>query len=156
MEAIRNANTFACGTDFDYYQTHDAFTKIMNEESSEVMRSINNILKIYDIHDNIKNRGLEEKTELIVEANDVILENVANNIDEMNGNLFVFLLDSYLTQIVGIKKNPQEAVVLQEVSVQLPVNGSWNRIARASFSVASVSTIVSSLDNFETSILIDL
>lgn len=58
----------------------------MNETSDEVMRSINSILKKYDICDNIRNRGLDEKTELIVEANDVILENVANNIDEMNGN----------------------------------------------------------------------
>lgn len=86
MEGIRNANAFASGTDFDYYHTHESFTKIMNEESSDVMRSINSILKKYDISDNIRNRGLEEKTELIVEANDVILESVANNIDEMNGN----------------------------------------------------------------------
>lgn len=87
MEAIRNANAFVCGSDYDYYQTHESFTRIINEESNDVMCSINNILRMYDIHDNMKNRGLEEKTELIVEANDVILENVANNIDEMNGNI---------------------------------------------------------------------
>lgn len=85
MEGIRTANAFASGTDFDYYHTHQSFTRIVNEESNDVMRSINTILKKYDIHDNLKNRGLEEKTELIVEANDTILENVANNIDEMNG-----------------------------------------------------------------------
>lgn len=85
MEGIRNANSFVSGSDFDYYQAHKSFAKIVNAEGSDVMRSINNILRKYEIHDNIKNRGLEEKTELIVEANDVILENVANNIDEMNG-----------------------------------------------------------------------
>lgn len=42
----------------------------------------------------------------------------------------------------GIKKNPQEAVLLQEVSVQLPVNGSWNRLTKTSFSVGSVSSTV--------------
>lgn len=85
IQGIRNANTFLIGTDFGYYETHQSFTNIMNEESNAVMRSINSILKKYDIHDNIKNRGLEEKTELIVEANDTILEQAANNIDEMNG-----------------------------------------------------------------------
>lgn len=90
MEATRNANAFPSGSDFDYYQTHESFNKITNEEGKDVMCSINNILRLYDIQDNIKSRGLEEKIELIVEANDAILENVANNIDEMNGNEFTF------------------------------------------------------------------
>lgn len=87
MEGIRNANSLPSDYDYDFYQTHQSFAKIMNKEGNDVLSSINNILRKYEISDNIKNRGLEEKTELIVEANDVILENVANNIDEMMGIL---------------------------------------------------------------------
>lgn len=108
------------------------------------MRSINSILKLYGVQGNVKSRGLEEKTELIVEANDVILENAAGNIDEMNGLCLVYMQESELNVMnyVGIKKNPQEPVVMQAVSVQLPVNGSWNRINPASFSVTSMASVV--------------
>lgn len=59
----------------------------------------------------------------------------------------MFLFNRLIDLFVGIKKNPQEAVVLQEVSVQLPVNGSWNRITKAKFSVASVGSAVSVFRN---------
>lgn len=127
MEAIKNSNALPSGADWGFYAAHESFNKIMNDEGNNIMRSINTILRYYDVSGNIRNRGLEEKAELIVEANDVILENVANNIDEMN----------------GIKRNPVEPVLMQAVSVQLPVNGSWNRINRATFSVSSVNSAVS-------------
>lgn len=82
---------------------------------------MNNIMRQYDMRENIKSRGLEEKTELLIEANDNILERVADNLDIMN----------------GIKKNGIEPVVLQAISAELPVNGSWNRTIKAKFSITA-------------------
>lgn len=60
-------------------------------------------------------RDLDEKIELVIEANDVILERVANNLDEL----------------AGIRKNPQLPVEIQTVSAELPISGSWNKINSA-------------------------
>lgn len=98
----------------------------MNEESQRVLQLMNNVLRHYDVEGNIKNRSLDEKTELLVDANDTILEKVANGIDEMN----------------GIKKDVVEPVIIQTVSAQLPINGSWNAINRATFYVGSSIKVI--------------
>lgn len=127
MEATKHANALPAGGDWNFYNAYESFSRLMNNEGNEIMNSVNNILRKYEVDGNIKNRSIEEQTELIVEANDVILENVANNIDEMN----------------GIKKTSLEPVVMQTVSAQLPINGSWNSINRATFSVTSSNSVVS-------------
>lgn len=121
MEAIRYSNSLPSGSDWNFYKAHDSFNKIINEDSNNLLTNINVLLRTNSLEASIKNRGSEEKTELMIEANDVILERVANNIDEMN----------------GIRKTVNEPVVIQTVSAQLPINGSWNRIGSATFSVSS-------------------
>lgn len=66
-------------------------------------------------------RDLEEKIELIIEANDIILERVANNLDEVN----------------GISKNPPLAVEMQTVTADMPVSGSWNKMNNTKITVQS-------------------
>ncbi|KAJ8954382.1 hypothetical protein NQ318_011055 [Aromia moschata] len=128
MEAIRNANALPSRRDWDFYGTHESFNTIITTESNKILKQINSILRSNDIEGNIRNRILEEKTELMIEANDMILEKAANNIDEMN----------------GIRKTVVEPVVIQTVCAQLPVNGSWNRVNNATFSVSSSITSESS------------
>lgn len=103
---------------WNYYKVHDSFNNIMNNEAEKILRLMNDILRTQHIDINIRNRDIEEKSEMLVEANDDILEKVANGIDELN----------------GIKKNTQDAIEIQAVSAKLPINGSWNR---ATFSVSS-------------------
>lgn len=121
MEAIKNSNSLPNGKDWNFYNTFDSFTKIMNEEGTAILKQLNCILRNNNIDGNVFNRSLVEKTELMIEANDVILDRVANNIDEIN----------------GIRKIPVEPVLIQTVSAQLPINGSWNRVNNATFSVSS-------------------
>lgn len=124
MEAIKNSNSLPNGKDYNFYNTYDSFTNIMNEEGNTILKQINYILRNNHVEGNICNRVLEEKTELMIEANDVILDRVANNIDEIN----------------GIRKIPVEPVIIQTVSAQIPINGSWNRVNNATFSVSSSIT----------------
>nr|CAI5816921.1 unnamed protein product [Callosobruchus analis] len=119
--AIKQCGTLPSGSDWNYYNAHDSFKTIMANESSKLLSNINTILSKNNVGGNIKNRGLEEKTELMIDANDTMLERVADNIDEMN----------------GIKKKSNEPVVIQTVSAQLPVNGSWNRANNPTFSVSA-------------------
>lgn len=130
MEAIRSSNALPSGRDYNYYNTNEVFTKIMNEDGNSIIKLMNTILRHYETDGNIRNRSLDEKTELVVEANDNILERVAINIDEIN----------------GIRKTTNDPIELQTVSAELPrVNGSWNRISNLSVSVGTSITEVSVL-----------
>ncbi|XP_044268640.1 exosome component 10 [Tribolium madens] len=111
MEAIKHSNALPSGRDWDFYTISDSFKEMMKNEGNNVLRLMNQIMRFNDLDSNLRNRVLDEKIELVIEANDVILEKVANNIDEMN----------------GIRKSVVAPVVLQTVSAELPVNGSWNR-----------------------------
>lgn len=124
VEATRNSNSLPQDRDWDFYNTHQSFRNLMSKQGDDILHLINDILKEQSVHGNIKNRDLQEKIELIVEANDTILERVANNLDEL----------------AGIKKNPELPVEIQTVSAQLPVNGSWNKLNNATFTVSSKLT----------------
>lgn len=96
----------------------------MNEEGIKILGLINTIMRKYGKDENIKHRSIEEKIDLIIDTNDSILENVANHIDEIN----------------GIRKVTNEPIEIQMVTAQLPIiNGSWNKINKATFSVNSPS-----------------
>lgn len=95
----------------------------MNEQGDKVLQLMNCIMRKHGVEENIRHRDLEEKVELVIEANDAILEQVGINIDEIN----------------GIKRIPDEPILMQKVRADLPINGSWNRINKASFSINSVA-----------------
>lgn len=128
MEAIRNSNALPSGRDYNYYNTNEVFASIINQDGNNITKLMNTILRHYETDGNIRNRSLDEKTELIVEANDNILERVAINIDEMN----------------GIRKTTNDPIEIQTVSAELPrVNGSWNRINNLTVTVGTSITEVS-------------
>lgn len=115
MEAIKASNALPSDKDYDFYKVHESFQQIMHSQGDSVMGLMNTLLRKQGISHNFRTRGLEEKLELLVEANDVILERVANDIDEMN----------------GIRKNiaplVANGVELQAVTAHMPISGSWNR-----------------------------
>lgn len=121
MDAIRNSNALPTGRDYDFYRTHDAFKTILSKEGDKIQTMINSILRKNDIEGNIRNRIVADATELIIEANDNMLEKVAGNIDEMN----------------GIRNVSNKPVEMQAVSVELPTNGAWNRAENAKLSISS-------------------
>lgn len=120
MEGIKHANSLPSDRDWSFYTTFESFTNVMKEQSDKILTDITSVLKKNEVGANIRNQTLDKRTEILVDANDLILERVANNIDEMN----------------GIKKSLKQPVVLQTVTAQLPaeVNGSWNRSLNISVS----------------------
>lgn len=138
MEATKTSNALPADRNWDFYKVHDSFNKIMNSEGDRILRLMNSILHVQNVSTNIRNKDIEEKMEILIEANDDILEKVASGIDEMN----------------GIKRNVPEAIEMQAVSAHLPVNGSWNQLSKAKFSVTSpIDTMVCNVfivqENFE-------
>lgn len=97
--------------DYDYYNTHESFSRELNSDSDRILHLINRVLNANEIAGNIKSAPIACKEELIGEANDVILDRAVGAIDEMN----------------GLKSLPA-APVIQTVSANISVNGSWNRV----------------------------
>lgn len=129
MEGIKCANALPAGRDWGFYSTFESFNSVLKEETNLLLEDMMLVLKKNEVGVNMRNQTTDKKTELMIDSNDIMLEKVANNIDEMN----------------GIRKTYSEAVVLQTVSAQLPVNinGSWNRSSNATFSVSSsIATLV--------------
>ncbi|KAK5646684.1 hypothetical protein RI129_005148 [Pyrocoelia pectoralis] len=121
LEATKSSNALPSLREWDFYKTYDSFNKILNNEGDRLLRLTNTVLHNQEQNVNIRNRDMDEKMEMLIEANDNILEKVALCIDELN----------------GIKKSNQGNVQIQAVSAQLPVNGSWNQLNKATFSVSS-------------------
>lgn len=121
MDATKNSNALPAENDWNFYNVNPTFRKLMNEQGDKVLRLMNCIMRKHGVEENIRHRDLEEKVELVIDANDTILEQVAINVDEIN----------------GIKRIPEEPILIQTVSAELPINGSWNRINKAVFSVNS-------------------
>ncbi|KAK9737322.1 3prime-5prime exonuclease [Popillia japonica] len=124
---IRHSNALPVDTDWNFYKLNESFNKITGNEGERLSKLINSILRKYDIDDNVNSRkSIKDKIELIVEANDSILEKISDNIDEIN----------------GIKKKNLQPVQFQTVTAELPtISGSWNRINRATFSVTSLGNL---------------
>ncbi|XP_030758345.1 exosome component 10 [Sitophilus oryzae] len=126
MDGIKQANSLPAGRDWNFYTTFNSFKSVINKEANQIIDNIDSILHKNEAGGTMRNLNLEAKTERLIDANDIILERVANSIDEMN----------------GIRNVEIDPVKLQTVSVEVPVNinGSWNRNSNPTFSVGSYTT----------------
>ncbi|GJQ87053.1 Rrp6 [Trypoxylus dichotomus] len=120
--AIKLSNALPIDSDWNFYKLNESFCRITNNEGERLSKLINSILRRYDIDESVNIRkSFKDKIELIIEANDTILEKVNDNLDELN----------------GIKKRNIQPVEFQTVTAELPaISGSWNRINKATFSVS--------------------
>ncbi|KAJ9594200.1 hypothetical protein L9F63_014360 [Diploptera punctata] len=112
MQGTRNSNNLPTGKNWDYYTSFPVFKKIMDAEGKRVLELISMLLLHQGMKGNIVRREFEEKFDLIIDANDSILERVGCNLDEMS----------------GIKRNPEPVLVEAVGSCTRPVSGSWNKI----------------------------
>lgn len=121
MEATKLANRLPSGHKWDIYTSYPSFQRLMDGEANQMMQILSMILRHQGIGANVLRRDVEEKFDLVVEANDAILERVGLNLDEM----------------AGIRRNPEP--VLLEAAVTRPVNAPWNSTAATQASPAAAA-----------------
>uniref|UniRef100_A0A1B6DM44 HRDC domain-containing protein n=1 Tax=Clastoptera arizonana TaxID=38151 RepID=A0A1B6DM44_9HEMI len=109
MGAIIASNKLPKGDQWDYYKTFPSFNGIMDNQATKVVDLMSIILKHQGIQQNIARRDIEEKYDLVVDTNDVILERVGIMLDELN----------------GIQKN-QNSANFEERTFSPVISGSWN------------------------------
>ncbi|XP_012257874.2 exosome component 10 [Athalia rosae] len=113
FEALKNgikvANSFPSGQKYDYYNCFPNFRNIVNGEIKNVLDCMQNVIGATGVRGNIRRRDIEEKFELLVEANDILLERAGICMDEAS----------------GILRNPDLELVVSQ-STPVAVSGSWN------------------------------
>ncbi|XP_054712256.1 exosome component 10-like [Uloborus diversus] len=108
--ATRASNALpAAGDDYDYYSTFQGFRTFLAQKGQSILSLMTAIVQNQGVREKFQERELEEKFDLLVDVNDIILENVSTNLDEAT----------------GLKKSEEELLVaVKPVSA---INTSWNK-----------------------------
>lgn len=85
MEATKSVNALPSGSSRDLYSAHPSFSKVMAQQSENVLEVIQTVLMLQGIKGNIVRRDKEEKFEILQECNDTMLERINSNLDEVAG-----------------------------------------------------------------------
>ncbi|KAG8179896.1 hypothetical protein JTE90_017428 [Oedothorax gibbosus] len=93
--------------DFDYYSTFTGFREVMFRKRQAILALMSSLVQGLGIREEFQ--GREEKFDLLVDVNDVILENVSSFLDEAS----------------GLKKSEEELVLAVKPSTA--INTSWNK-----------------------------
>lgn len=76
IETTKSANRLPFGRNRDLYESCPTFHSILKIEEDKILSNLSKIMKYFNFKGNISKRDDEDKFEMIVDANDSILEKV--------------------------------------------------------------------------------
>ncbi|KAK0166990.1 hypothetical protein PV327_004445 [Microctonus hyperodae] len=82
---IKAANSMPSGENFNYYACFPTFNKLRNDEMKKLMNIMQRIVQCTGAAGSMKDRDTEEKFELLIEANDILLDRANVCMDEEAG-----------------------------------------------------------------------
>jgi len=71
---IKAANNLPIGDNFNYYACFPSFNDARRKETERMLATMQSIIKIVGGSSNIQTRDIDEKFELLLEANDQLLD----------------------------------------------------------------------------------
>lgn len=95
MAATKAMNAFPSGATRDLYSAHPTFGKIVDAQCSQILEIITGVLRQQKVKGNMHRRDNDERFDLLMECNDVMLERIGSNLDEL----------------AGIRKDPEMIIV---------------------------------------------
>ncbi|KAF6108642.1 exosome component 10 [Phyllostomus discolor] len=105
-----------CGDEYDFYRSFPGFQAFCETQGDRLLQCMSRVMQYHGCRSNIKDRSkvteLEDKFDLLVDTNDVILERVGILLDEAS----------------GVNKN-QQPVLPAGLQVPKTIVSSWNRKA---------------------------
>lgn len=114
VQATKCTNSFPVGASRNLYSAYPAFNNIVLNHSEKILSIISKALKLQQIKGNIQRRDNDERLEMMLECNDVVLERVNSNLDIL----------------AGIRVNPQTILIQSEIKAPAvtgkTLSGSWN------------------------------
>lgn len=122
---IKAANNLPIGSNYRYYSCFPSFLTAKDENIKMLLNVMQRVLGTVGIKSNISNRDEEEKFDLLLEANDILLDKANVLMDEESG----VAQNSNIELVVSCTK-------------QQTINGSWNkRIDRLSQASDDAQTV---------------
>ena len=73
-EGIKISNSLPCEDNFKYYTCFSSFNNARKYQTDRILKLIQSIIEATGIVDSITRRDIEEKLDLLVEANDIFLD----------------------------------------------------------------------------------
>ncbi|XP_076472354.1 exosome complex component 10-like [Babylonia areolata] len=114
VQATKASNDLPTGDDYDYYSTYDNVRNIMDLEARRLLQLLQSVMRHHNVKGTISGTShaleLDEQFDVIMDANDQILERVGTAVDEAT----------------GVKKNEQKLVV-SAINRPNPAVASWNK-----------------------------
>ena len=109
---IKCANSLPSGSNFNYYSCFPSFLRAKDENTKVLLDFMQHLLGLAGIKSNISNLDIEEKFDLLLEANDMLLDQ-ANALMDIES---------------GIAKNTEVELLVSSTKGQPDgVNSSWNK-----------------------------
>ncbi|CAH1775667.1 unnamed protein product [Owenia fusiformis] len=117
LQATKTSNSLpAPGNDFDYYSSFESFRGLMDMEGKRILRMLQDVMKHQSAKGNLAKTNqateLEEKFDILIDANDTILEKAGTFLDEA----------------VGVRKT-DTSLIVASISKQVTPKASWNKQA---------------------------
>lgn len=109
-KGVKASNALPADDNFEYYSCFPTFSDVKNEQSKKIVQLMQSIIGVSGIAGNIVQRDTEEKYDLLLEANDILL-------DRANGCMDI---ES------GISKNSNVELIVTQARVPNVLNGCWN------------------------------
>ncbi|KAG4077921.1 hypothetical protein HA402_013855 [Bradysia odoriphaga] len=121
VEGSKCTNAFPSGPTRSLYAACPAFSKVVEFQSNKILNAMQYVIKKNHVRGNIQRRDNDEKFELLLECNDIMLERINTNLDEL----------------AGIQKKPVTELLQSDLHSVSPitsaaVSGSWNENKRSS------------------------
>lgn len=73
-EGVKAANSLPNGENFNYYACFPKFNEVRNKELKRLLTVMQGVVELSGAAGNVKQRDIDEKFELLVEANDIFLD----------------------------------------------------------------------------------
>lgn len=106
---IKAANNLPTGSNFSYYSCFPSFLKAKDSNIDLLLKVMQDIVSATGVKGSFANRDMEEKFDLLIEANDILQDRASALMDEE----------------CGITKNSEVELVITHAKQQ-QINGSWN------------------------------
>ncbi|XP_053994279.1 exosome component 10 [Hylaeus volcanicus] len=107
---IKAANNLPIGSNYSYYSCFPSFLNAKDENVKLTLNVMQHVLGTVGIKNKISHRSIEEKFDLLLETNDILLDRA----------------NALMDKECGITKNSEVELVVTHTKQQ-SINGSWNR-----------------------------
>lgn len=77
---IKAANNLPVGDNFNYYACFPSFNDARHKDMERMLATMQSIIKIAGGSTNIQSRGIDEKFDLLLEANDQLLDQAVSTL----------------------------------------------------------------------------